>query len=148
MAGITGNDYRFQQSYTPQTTLIWVNGEDGAKNYPVARGNTVLLLDSQDSKFYLKSMDLTGFVSIRKFRFEELVDAIKPDGNLEQVDEISQLNNALDSTANIVGDLQKMVEKFQNETVEEMRNVKDQLAKLESKLEWKHKIKKEGKVNE
>lgn len=39
---------------------IWVQGEAGAKSYLVAPGNTVLLMDSEGSVFYLKSVDSQG----------------------------------------------------------------------------------------
>lgn len=51
-----------QQAQPPQQTggIIWVQGEEGAKAYMVAPGNTVLLMDSDGSSFYLKSADASG----------------------------------------------------------------------------------------
>ena len=42
---------------TAQATpsIIWVQGEEGAKAYMVAAGNSVLLMDSENSAFYIKS---------------------------------------------------------------------------------------------
>ena len=40
--------------------IIWVSGEAGAKSYMVAPGNTVMLLDAENSVFYLKSADASG----------------------------------------------------------------------------------------
>ena len=40
--------------------IIWVSGEAGAKSYLVAPGNTVMLLDAENSVFYLKSADASG----------------------------------------------------------------------------------------
>lgn len=37
--------------------IIWVQGEEGAKAYMVAPGNSVLLMDSENSAFYIKSTD-------------------------------------------------------------------------------------------
>ena len=47
---------------TAQATpsIIWVQGEEGAKAYMVAAGNSVLLMDSENSAFYIKSTDASG----------------------------------------------------------------------------------------
>lgn len=51
-----------QQQPTAQQTapIIWVQGEEGAKAYMVAAGNSVLLMDSENSTFYIKSTDASG----------------------------------------------------------------------------------------
>lgn len=53
-----------QQAYqmAPQgnQSIIWVQGEAGAKAYPVAAGQSVLLMDSEDAVLYVKSTDQTG----------------------------------------------------------------------------------------
>lgn len=47
-----------QQLPTAQNgSVIWVQGEEGAKSYLVAAGNTVLLMDSESDTFYLKEVD-------------------------------------------------------------------------------------------
>lgn len=40
--------------------FVWVQGEAGAKAYPVAAGNSVLLMDSENPVLYLKSTDAYG----------------------------------------------------------------------------------------
>lgn len=40
--------------------FIWVQGEAAAKAYPVAPGNSVLLMDSDSPTLYMKSTDNTG----------------------------------------------------------------------------------------
>lgn len=41
-------------------TYAWVQGEASAKAYPVAPGNTVLLMDSEAPVLYMKSTDMNG----------------------------------------------------------------------------------------
>lgn len=54
--------------------LIWVQGEAGAKSYLVAPGNTILLMDSEAQKFYLKSADNSGMpMPLRVFEYNEIV---------------------------------------------------------------------------
>lgn len=55
----------------PQSGLIWVQGEAGAKSYMVANGNSVLLMDSESQTFYLKSADASGMPSMRVFDYHE-----------------------------------------------------------------------------
>lgn len=57
--------------------LIWVQGEAGAKSWFVNPGATVLLMDSEAMRFYLKSADMNGVPAMRTFEYSE-VGAPKP----------------------------------------------------------------------
>ena len=49
------------QSQSPMDSFfIWVQGEAGAKSYPVARGTTLPLFDSEGDYLYIKSVDVNG----------------------------------------------------------------------------------------
>ena len=63
-----------QTAQPPQTNqgLLWVQGEAGAKSYLVAPNTTVLLMDSEGSRFYLKSTDNAGMPSFRVFEYSEV----------------------------------------------------------------------------
>lgn len=52
--------------------LLWVSGEVGAKSYLVAPNSTVLLMDSDDAVFYLKSADSAGLPTLRTFSYVEI----------------------------------------------------------------------------
>ena len=54
--------------------LLWVSGEVGAKSYLVAPNSTVLLMDSDSSRFYLKSADNAGMPSLRIFEYNEITN--------------------------------------------------------------------------
>lgn len=54
--------------------LLWVQGEAGAKSYLVAPNSTVLLMDSESSRFYLKSTDGAGMPSLRIFEYKEVLN--------------------------------------------------------------------------
>lgn len=49
-----------QNQPTGNTGFVWVQGEAGAKAYPVAAGNSVLLMDSEAPVLYMKSTDSSG----------------------------------------------------------------------------------------
>lgn len=52
--------------------ILWVQGETGAKSYLVAPGSCVLLMDSDDTVFYLKTADQSGMPSLRTFKYSEI----------------------------------------------------------------------------
>lgn len=67
---------------TPQTNngLVWVQGEAGAKSYPIAPGCTVMLMDSEGERFYLKSADASGIpLPLRIFDYKERQNATTSD---------------------------------------------------------------------
>ena len=62
----------------PQTNngLVWVQGEVAAKSYPVAPNCTVMLMDSEGERFYLKSADSSGMpLPLRVFEYNERINA-------------------------------------------------------------------------
>lgn len=62
-------NYQQPQQSAP---IIWVQGEEGAKAYMVAAGNSVLLMDSESSVFYIKSTDASGMPQpLRVFDYTE-----------------------------------------------------------------------------
>lgn len=49
----------------PNSGIIWVQGEAGAKSYLVQPNNTVALWDSEAQTIYLKSADASGMPSMK-----------------------------------------------------------------------------------
>lgn len=63
----------YQPTMRPDSNgLNWVQGEAGAKSWIVAPGSTVLLMDSETQKFYLKSADQNGMPAMRTFEYSEV----------------------------------------------------------------------------
>lgn len=62
-----------QSSQQAQTGgLQWVQGEAGAKAFPVNAGQSVLLMDSENNVFYIKSTDNSGMpLPLRTFDYKE-----------------------------------------------------------------------------
>lgn len=79
MAYYNGFPASYQPAYQPQypvmqtppaqqsvnNSIIWVQGEAGAKSYLVAPNTTVQLWDSEDKVIYLKSADASGMPSMK-----------------------------------------------------------------------------------
>ena len=56
-----------------QSGLTWVQGLSGAKSYMVSPGSSVLLMDSESQRFYIKSADNAGMpLPLRIFEFTEI----------------------------------------------------------------------------
>ena len=67
--------------------ITWVQGEAAAKAYPVGSGQSVLLMDSEDNVFYIKSTDQSGMPQpLRVFEYSEKT-AQKAAGNAVVSDE-------------------------------------------------------------
>ena len=61
-----------QQPVQQNNGIVWVQGENAAKSYPVAPNTTVMLLDSESSVFYLKTSDVSGMpLPLRVFDYKE-----------------------------------------------------------------------------
>ena len=66
--------------YYPQqqneNSIIWVQGEAAARAYLTPAGKSVLLMDSEDSVFYIKSTDMSGMPQpLRVFEYTERTQA-------------------------------------------------------------------------
>lgn len=58
---------------TQNNGLIWVQGETGAKSYMLAPNTTVLLMDSEAQRFYIKATDASGMpLPLRIFEYAEI----------------------------------------------------------------------------
>ena len=56
----------------PDTSIIWVQGESGAKAYPVQNGKSVVLFDSESEHFFIKTADASGMPQpLRIFSYSE-----------------------------------------------------------------------------
>ena len=51
--------------------IIWVQGENSAKAYPVLPGRSILLMDSENPVMYIKSTDQSGMPFLRVFDYTE-----------------------------------------------------------------------------
>ena len=78
------SQYQLQNPLQQQNNnFVWIQGEEGAKAYMVAPGSTVLLMDSENSVFYLKSSSADGIPQLRIFDYVERTQS-KPE-IIEQV---------------------------------------------------------------
>ena len=69
---------QMQPMQQPAASPLWVQGEAGAKAYPVAPGSSVILMDSESNVFYIKSADQSGMPMMRTFDYTERTMAQNP----------------------------------------------------------------------
>ena len=100
-----------QQPRQDQNGLIWVQGEAGAKSWFVNPGSTVLLMDSENQRFYLKSADMNGVPAMRTFAYNE-VGAAKPQKATETVNfvTVDEFNGFRDEVFRKLEDLAEPME--------------------------------------
>lgn len=76
---------QMQQPAQQAAPIIWVQGEEAAKSYLCAPGNSVLLMDSEKSSFYIKTVDASGMPQpLRIFDYTERTAQKQPEKEPEQ----------------------------------------------------------------
>lgn len=88
----------YQPAQQNAGNLLWVQGEAGAKSYLIAPGNTLLLMDSEAERFYIKSVEPNGIPQTRTFEYREITNApaaAQPVQSTQPIDHVTheELNN-------------------------------------------------------
>lgn len=103
---------QFAPYQAPPTTnnvlVVTVQGEAGARVYPVAAGNTVLLIDFDAKKFWLKSTDVNGMPSrFATFNFSEEIKSNGDAGQFISRNEFETLKQNIDAQFKQLADIVK-----------------------------------------
>lgn len=94
-----------QQYSRPQNNIIWVAGKENARSMQLQPNSTVILLDNDASKFYIKTTDDIGLGKLRVFRYIEETDSeqnhstqeLTPQFDVSQYVTKQELNNIIAS---------------------------------------------------
>lgn len=103
------------QSFQAQTNITFVNGMEGAKAFQLRPNSNVLLMDSDNSKFYVKSTDNLGIANIQTYSFVE--DKNLPVENVaaSQPSDAGEQNTKLyDEMKNKINELETKVDELQS----------------------------------
>lgn len=74
---------------TADNSILWVQGEAGAKSWAVAPGKSVMLMDSESNTFYIKSSDPSGMpMPLRIFDYAERTNQPQTQSQVVQHQEI------------------------------------------------------------
>ena len=115
--------YAPSYQYNPNTSggINWVQGEIGAKAYPVIPGNPVLLMDSEDQMFYIKSADNSGMPTLKKYAYSEVANEPKMLDSHDNQDYSNDYQSTMDEVQKLKEDifeLKETIHKLQNENKE------------------------------
>ena len=106
-------NFMYPTNQNSQNGIIWVQGETTAKSYPVEPSKSVLLMDSENPVFYIKSTDQSGMpLPLRIFDYKERVQ-----NNSDKVDNSS--NEKKETQMDYVS--RSEFEKFKDDIKEAMR---------------------------
>lgn len=73
----------------------YVNGLEGAKQYQMMPNQTILLMDSENPMFYLKTTNQIGQSTLRAFKFEE-IDLKKENDKYATIESVNALSLKID----------------------------------------------------
>ena len=84
-----------QYQQTQSTGINWVQGIEGAKAYPVAPNANVMLMDSENDFFYIKSSDQIGHPVIKVYEYKEYQEEQKKETEYVSKEEFEEFKNSL-----------------------------------------------------
>ena len=98
---------QYQQAFAKPYGIDFVYGEEGAKAYPVAPGNTMYLIDKDNCKLFIKGTDLSGnLLPIETYKVsKEEPQVHQNDGPTR--DEFTALNEKVEKLYSIVKNRQE-----------------------------------------
>lgn len=72
-------------------------GVENAKTFPIAPNSTVLLMDSEAPKFYIKTSDMNGMCNLETYKFEKYVEQMTktPEPSLDNYVTREEFNAAI-----------------------------------------------------
>jgi hypothetical protein len=93
-----------QTQQTGSIMMIQITNDDEVPTYPVAAGTTVLLMNFNSKKFWLKSTSMSGVPEpLRKFTFSEEVTAQTAPSNGVSREEFDSLSKKIDKLLKDLG---------------------------------------------
>lgn len=93
------------QTVQPQQILAWVQSEEEAVKYPLAAGQSLFLMNQNDSYLYMKSVDQLGKTTFMKKRLVDESDSNDNKVDLSEYIRREEIDNLIDDK------IQKEVEK-------------------------------------
>lgn len=83
--------------------LNWCQGESGAKAWYVPAGQTVLLMDSEEQKFYIKQTDANGMpMPLRVFTYTEARAHVQTDTSVYATkEELNELKSMIEKMSEV-----------------------------------------------
>lgn len=99
-----------QQQFMMQSNIEYVNGIEGAKAFILPPNTQKLLLDSDNPFFYIKTTDLQGKPSVRRYKYIDVDAEQKPEAKEE---EKPTYYVSLEQFTNLLNDFNDLKDEFQ-----------------------------------
>lgn len=133
------------QTQQPQSSdhgIIWVQGDAGAKSYLVAPNQSVMLMDSEQNCFYIKSADASGMpLPLRTFDYTERVQTTEmPQERERQVDMSAYITK--DEYETRAASFASTIDGLSAQLSESLQKINDLSAQLESMSDYSNKKRK------
>ena len=129
-ANVQNNQQNFKQQQpqmqSPQPTMQmqsnieYVNGIEGAKAFILPPNTQKLLLDSDNAFFYIKTTDMQGKPTVKRFRYVD-VDAEQDKPREETPKQKYATLEQLGQLSDTITDLRKEIERLKKQNVKEDR---------------------------
>lgn len=81
------------QGQPAQNNIQYVNGLESANAYQLAPNSSILLMDSNMARFYIKQTDASGYHTIKAYDFTEVTQ----DSQISANDEIKKLHDEIET---------------------------------------------------
>lgn len=65
------NAFPTQPNAFPTQNIQYVNGKESAESYQMAPNSSVILMDSNKARFYVKQTDASGMSTLKSYDFKE-----------------------------------------------------------------------------
>lgn len=100
--------------------IIWVQGEAGARAYLVPAGKSAMLMDSENSVFYIKTTDTSGMPNaLRIFDYTERINQQTPKNDIAVVKQQSSTNSQqYEELENQISVLNEKIKELENQVLE------------------------------
>lgn len=100
--------------------IIWVQGEAGARAYLVPAGKSAMLMDSENSVFYIKTTDASGMPNaLRIFDYTERISQQTPKNDIAVVKQQSSTNSQqYEELENQISVLNEKIKELENQVLE------------------------------
>lgn len=100
--------------------IIWVQGESGAKAYPIQNGKSVVLFDSETERFFIKATDASGMPQpLRIFKYSETDENEEKSSKIDTSQFITR-----DEFDELIDKIEKIEKIQKNQRKDEQRNAK------------------------
>lgn len=88
---------QIQQSVLPQQIVAWVQSEEEAVKYPLSAGQSIFLMNQNDSYLYMKSIDQLGKPTFIKKRLVDESDSQDKSVDLSEYIRREEIDSLIDN---------------------------------------------------